>query len=53
MFTDTGTMTEQQKGFVSTHRNVVSIDVVVIWTAMDNREFHPRGVIWKAKQEGK
>lgn len=35
---------------VSTHRNVVSIDVVIIWTAMDNWEFHSRRVIWGDKQ---
>lgn len=37
---------------LSTHRHVVSIDVVVIWTAMDNREFHPRRVIWEVRQGG-
>lgn len=37
---------------VSTHRNVVSIDVVIIRTAMDNWEFHSRRVIWGDKEGG-
>lgn len=48
MFADTEAMTEAESRFfesVSTHRHVVSIDVVIIGTPMDNREFHPRRVI--------
>ena len=48
MFADTEAMTEAERRFfesVSTHRHVVSIDVVVIGIPMDNREFHPRRVI--------
>lgn len=30
---------------VSTHRHVVSIDVVIFCISMDYREFHPRRVV--------
>lgn len=55
MFADTEAMTEAESRFfesVSTHRHVVSIDVVIIGTPMDNREFHPRRVIQEARKEG-
>lgn len=43
-------VTEQALGSVSTHRHVVSIDVVIIWTAVDNWEFHSRRIIWGDKE---
>ena len=43
MLLNSEAMTEAES--VSTHRHVVSIDVVIEWTSMDDREFHPRKVV--------
>lgn len=45
LFSSEACFTEAMRQIVSTHRHVVSIDVVFMWASMNNREFHPRKVI--------